>query len=181
MQRKKEIGHTRRGKIVLIRVELKSLFQDLFVVDYKNTKVNSSMVYRRRYRQECCPIPTRRYQSHQSVPYIRMRSRKNGNLLPFETKLCSSPFFGEKRSYLNLKKDTHLKHKEDDYNRKSGPTIQRRTQHIIKLAPPRKILLPNQVLEYEPNKEPRTIIDSCSRWNSRQTSNDNRRAHVARP
>ena len=101
---------------------------------------------------------------------------KNSNLLPFETKLphqCSSPFVGDYRKIekkghsKSIQKEkhrhTHLKYKENDHNRNNSPTIQRRTQHIIKLTPPSKILFPNQILEDEPNKEPRTIIDACSR------------------
>lgn len=37
------------------------------------------------------------------------------------------------------------------------------------------------MLEDERNKEPRTIVDACSRWNSWETSNDDRRADVADP
>ena len=76
---------------------------------------------------------------------------------------------------------THLKHKKNDHNRNNSPTIQRRTQHIIKLTPPSKILLPNHILEDESNKKPRTIIDPCSRWNSWESSNDDRRADIAGP
>ena len=79
------------------------------------------------------------------------------------------------------KKTTHLKHKENNHNRNNSPTIQRRTQHIIKLTPPSKIPLPNHILEDESNKEPRTIIDARSRRNSWQSSNDDGRADVASP
>ena len=107
-----------------------------------------------------------------SLPHI---TNENGNLLDFGMKLphqCTeTPPFGNyrQRSFKNpsspsKKKDTHLKRKENEDNRDSSPTIHRRAQHIIKLAPPREILLPNQILEYERDKEPRTIVDARSRW-----------------
>ena len=102
--------------------------------------------------------------------------RRTVNLLPLETKLphhfTSTPPFGNYRgkdrlgSIQKKKKNTHLKRKEDNHNRNNSPTIHRRTQHIIKLAPPSEVLLPNQILKDEPNKEPRTIVDACSRWDS---------------
>jgi len=74
-----------------------------------------------------------------------------------------------------------LERKENDHDRNNSPTIQRRTQHIIKLAPPSEILLPNQILEDKRNEEPRTIVDARSRWDCRKTSKDNRCADVASP
>ena len=149
----------------------------------------------RRYREKCRPIPIRSWSNKKTIIRNEKSLEKNSNLLPFETKLphqCSSPFVGDYRKIrkkghsksIQKKKahrHTHLKYKENDHNRNNSPTIQRRTQHIIKLTPPSKILFPNQILEDEPNKEPRTIIDARSRRDSRQTSNHNRRADVASP
>lgn len=57
-----------------------------------------------------------------------------------------------------------LEGKEYKDNRQNGATIQRGTKHVIELAPPGEVPLANDILEEEPNREPRGVVDASGRW-----------------
>jgi len=60
-------------------------------------------------------------------------------------------------------------------------SIQCRTRYIIELAPPSKVFLPDQVLENEPHREPRRIIDPRRGWDARHATEDDGRANILDP
>jgi hypothetical protein len=68
-----------------------------------------------------------------------------------------------------ISQQTQTQHKK---RKKKLTTIQRTTQHIIKLAPPRKVPLADNILEHEANHEPTAIIDTRGRWDPRDTVED---------
>lgn len=74
-----------------------------------------------------------------------------------------------------------LQRKENKHHRNHRPTIQCRAQHIIKLAPPRKVPLPDHILEHRAHGEPRRVVDTHRRRNGGHAVEDNRRADVAHP
>lgn len=53
-----------------------------------------------------------------------------------------------------------LQRKKHNHQRHHRPAIQRRARHIIKLAPPRKAPLPDNILKHEPDGEPRRVVDA---------------------
>jgi hypothetical protein len=65
--------------------------------------------------------------------------------------------------------------------KKALTTIQRCTRHIIKLTPPRKVPLPNQILKHKPNRKPRRVVDPCGRWDVRHAVDNDRHADELDP
>lgn len=57
-----------------------------------------------------------------------------------------------------------LQREEDHHDGNYRPAVQRRAQHIVELAPPRKIALANEILERKSDREPRRVVDTRRRW-----------------
>ncbi len=74
-----------------------------------------------------------------------------------------------------------LQREEDNHHRNDCSAVQCGAEHVVELAPPRKIALADEVLEYEADREPRRIVDSRRRRDRRHAVEDDRGAHVARP
>lgn len=85
------------------------------------------------------------------------------------------------QSFHHFEKPTYLKSKEDEQQAHKRARIHRRTRHIIKLTPPRKVLPPNQILEDKPDEERRRKVDSRRRRNERNRVEQHRHADVLVP
>lgn len=74
-----------------------------------------------------------------------------------------------------------LQREEDRHQRDHRPAVQRRARHIVELAPPCEIPLPDKVLEQRANRKPRAVVDPCGRRDARHAVEDHRRADVFDP
>jgi len=74
-----------------------------------------------------------------------------------------------------------LQCKKNKNDRNNRPAIQRRAQHIIKLAPPSKVLFPNDILERHAHSEPRRVVNTRRRRNGGHSVEQNGNADVAHP
>ena len=81
------------------------------------------------------------------------------------------------RSYTSTRQPNY--HKERTHDGRT--TIQSRTGYVIKLTPPRKVLLPNKILEDERYREPRRVVDARRGWHRWHPSEDDRSADELDP
>ena len=76
---------------------------------------------------------------------------------------------------------THLQHEEDRNERQTRPTIHGGARDVVELAPPRKVPLPDEVLEDEAHQEPARVVYARRGWDLRDAVQDDRRRDVLDP